>query len=504
MSNVQARTPDIAALAGAIGDSTMYERSISATPEASCFLGRRRGAKFLGVVSADPAVLDRFAGASAPATVNGQQSTLKTGDLSAANAAVLRELLPFLVPRTLGLALSAGCGDRLGLATPGHVRAFRRSSIAPILAQQSMRENARTGRTPQEVVDDAMWGVFQEGWREGFGADADHLKTTADIDLCAAAGYTFYTIDSSEHVDNEANTAPVPVLEHKISSVPWALLDTDWSDTKKRLGASVDLGTFRLTVAEHEWLRAAAKYGAVVGHAVKLYRHLRDVMSGRPFELEVSIDESETVTTLAEHVYIANELRRLGVVWVSLAPRYVGEFLKGVDYIGDLGEFERSFGSHLAVARTFGPYKLSLHSGSDKFSVYPIASRVAGTLIHLKTAGTSYLEALRAIAMLAPELFRDIAALARDRYAENRVSYHVTAEVARTPEPATLSDGDLPGLLDHFDARQILHVAFGSVLQDGRLRAALLDTLKANEEVHYDVLERHFAKHLAPFEAARA
>src|SRR6185369_2546290 len=137
-------------------------------------------------------------------------------------------------------------------------------------------------------------------------------------------------------------------------------------------------------------------------HTVKMYRHLETVMNGRPFVLEMSVDESETVTTLAEHIYIANELKRLGVRWVSLAPRYVGHFEKGVDYIGDLKGFAESFRNHLAVSRTFGPYKLSLHSGSDKFSIYPIAAEIAGSLVHLKTAGTSYLEALRAIAQINP------------------------------------------------------------------------------------------------------
>ena len=87
-----------------------------------------------------------------------------------------------------------------------------------------MRENARTGRTPQEVVDDAMWGIFQEGWREPWGADADHLKTTDDIDLCLAAGYTFYTVDPGDHVDNEAHTAPMEVLENKLHALPWDTL----------------------------------------------------------------------------------------------------------------------------------------------------------------------------------------------------------------------------------------------------------------------------------------
>ncbi|MCD6286339.1 MAG: hypothetical protein J7M39_10555, partial [Anaerolineae bacterium] len=96
----------------------------------------------------------------------GKQGDVFVAPLTAENAAALRERLSWLNPVPLGLATSAGTGDRLGSATPGHIRALRAvGGIAPILAQQSMRENARTGRTPQQVVDDACWGIFQEGWR---------------------------------------------------------------------------------------------------------------------------------------------------------------------------------------------------------------------------------------------------------------------------------------------------------------------------------------------------
>ena len=121
--------------------------------------------------------------------------TLVLGPLNATNLNALRDLLPWLRPRPLGTRTSAGFGDRLGLATPGHVRALRAAGgeLAPIFAQQSIREMERTGRSPQEVLDDAAWGVFAEGWKEGFGADADHLKTAEDIDACVAAGYTSAT-----------------------------------------------------------------------------------------------------------------------------------------------------------------------------------------------------------------------------------------------------------------------------------------------------------------------
>ena len=146
---------------------------------------------------------------------------------------------------------------------------------------------------------------------------------------------------------------------------------------------------------------------------------LISVAGNHPFELEASVDETEQPTSLLEHYYIASELKRLGVYWVSLAPRYVGRFEKGVDYIGDLALFEAEFSGHAAIARHFGGYKLSLHSGSDKFSIYPIANRLAEGRVHLKTAGTSYLEALRTVADVDPGFFRNIYQFARDRY-ENR------------------------------------------------------------------------------------
>jgi len=505
-------SPSLAARLSELSDLQVYPRSLAATDHKLFFLGRREGEKYLGILSqggpqgaTDSKSGCGFIGEAREVIVDGTAMKLMLGRTNAANAAALRGALPFLRPRTLGLRKSAGCGDRLGLATPGHIRAIRRSTMLPILAQQSIRENARTGRTPQEVMDDAMWAVFQEGWRDGFGADADHLKTTADIDSCAAAGFTFYTIDPGEHVDNEADTAPVESLRQKVASLPWGELETNWGALWRQLGARpIDLSRFVVSLSEEDLLRAAAKYGRVVAHTVKMYRHLERVMDGKPFELEMSVDETETVTTLAEHILIAHELNRLGVKWVSLAPRYVGAFEKGVDYIGDLVEFERSFAEHLAVARAFGPYKLSLHSGSDKFSIYPIVARLAGELVHLKTAGTSYLEALRAIAQINPSLFRQIVAFARERYSIDRASYHVSAQVEKMPEENALSDDKLATLLDDFHAREVLHVTFGSVLRHADLRELLFATLRSDEEVYYRMIETHFNKHFAPFDQATA
>jgi hypothetical protein len=465
------------------------------------------------------------AGATVPADFEGETSeqggkTLLLGPTSPRNAAALRRHLPWLQPRPLGLRTSAGMGDRLGLATAGHVQAVRAvgGEIAPIFAQQSIREMARTGRTPQQVMDDAMWGVFQEGWQAGAGADADHLKTTADIDACVAAGFTFFTIDPGEHVDGAADTDGVAALGRKYDALPWLSLETSAAALRAAyVGKRIAVEERAIVYDDETLLRAAVKYGRAVAHVAAMHRRLDEHRQARnprvgstsaaadPFELEVSVDETDTPTSHAEHLFIARELRRLGVRWVSLAPRYVGRFEKGVDYIGDLAAFEADFAGHAAIARAVGPYKLSLHSGSDKFSVYPIAARLTRGLVHLKTAGTSYLEALRTIAALDPAFFRELYAFARERYETDRASYHVSAQLSRAPAPDDVGQADLPALLDQFDAREILHVTFGSVLRwqnaDGSLRfhPRFMGLLTANGDAYAANVKAHFIRHLAPF-----
>jgi hypothetical protein len=426
---------------------------------------------------------------------------LLIGPLNAHNAAALRAQLPFLQPRPLGLSTSAGMGDRLGLATPGHVRAVRavQGGIAPIFAQQSIREMTRTGRTPQQVMDEATWGIFEEGWQGGVGADADHLKTPADIDACLAAGFTFFTIDPGAFVDNRAETAGLGELHELAEQLP----DELQPRRSGLLGKTFQIEDLTVRFDEATLWKAAVKYGGAIGHVAQMYRHLVKAAGQKPYELEVSVDETEQPTSHAEHIYIASELKRLSVAWVSLAPRYIGRFEKGVDYIGDLKAFEADLAGHAAIARQFGPYKLSLHSGSDKFSIYPAVMRQTGGLAHLKTAGTSYLEALRAIAALDPDLFIEIYTFARQRYETDKASYHVSARLENAPLPTEVKDP--PGLLEQFDAREILHVTFGSVLTDQnpdgswRFYDRFTGLLKANPEAYAANLERHFIKHLLPF-----
>ncbi len=423
--------------------------------------------------------------------------------LDAHNAARVRQVIGSLSPIPLGLRTSAGFGDRLGLATPGHVRALRRvrepadrNGIAPIFAQQSIREMDRTGRSALDVLDDATWGAFQAGWPDPVGADADHLKTPDDIDRTAACGYSLYTIDPGAFVDDEADTAEPDAIRQALETLPWEELATDLADLRRRYtGRQLELDDRSIPIDDEVLARAAVKYGRAIAHVGRMYRHL--LSKDAPFELEVSVDETETPTSHAEHAYIAGELSRLGVQWISLAPRFVGSFEKGVDYLGDLDTLLADLDGHAAIAQSFGPYKLSLHSGSDKFLVYPLIQEATQGLVHLKTAGTSYLEALRVVAQVDPGLFRAILSFARDHYERDRATYHVSATLSRVPAPSSLGDGDLEGLLDDFDARQVLHVTFGSAL--GVFRARLMQLLSTHEDAYAGALERHFVRHLAPF-----
>jgi hypothetical protein len=452
-----------------------------------------------------PAGAPLLAGFEGKATEHDAQ-TLLLGPRSARNLEALRRCLPWLRPRVLGLRTSAGFGDRLGLATPGQIRALRTvgGDIAPIFAQQSIREMTRTHRSPRQVVDDATWGAFAEGWREPFGADADHLKTRADIEQCLPIGYTFWTIDPGDEVDVSAETADADALRRRVEALPWRTLeDTPEAFQRRYIDATFDIQGEPLRMDETSALRAAAKYGRAVALTSDLHRLLRDRLGPDGWELEVAVDETEPVTTPLEHVYFATELRRLGVRWVSFAPRYPGEFEKGVDYAGDLHQLETYLAAHAAIARQLGPYKLSLHSGSDKFSVYEPAVRQTRGLVHLKTAGTSYVEALRTVATLNPDVFRAVYAFARETFPVARVGYHISARLERTPEPAEVAAAELPSLLDQTDARQVLHVTFGQVLTHARVAEPLLALLREHPDAYAATVERHFVRHLQPFATAR-
>lgn len=410
---------------------------------------------------------------------------------------------------TLGLAPSFGFGDRIGLATAGHVAAMQEAGdgIEPIYPQQSIREMTRTNRTAQQVMDEALTGMQKAGWTGRTGADADHLKTPADVDVTANAGFTFFTIDPSDGVDAHADDYSESVLREKFAAirdqVPW-FEQYNGSSVQLPNGTPVELN-------EEACLRAAVKYGTAINHAVDLADYIAQVRSrsNRDYEIELSVDETEQPTTLAEHYIIAHQCVTRGMKLVSLAPRFIGDFEKGVDFKGDLHALQASLNDHASVAELVGPYKLSLHSGSDKLSMYGALSRATRGRWHVKTAGTSYLEALRVVARHDERLFRRICDFGRSRYETDKATYHVSAVTADGPPAAEIDNVEeleriylemwadvTEGVGFTNPARQILHCTFGSTLTDPELGPAIRACLERHIDTYTAVLKEHFVRHL--------
>ena len=476
----------------AIGDGAYPESKVS-TGGATYWLERSSdGAKRLVAVAADESAFQDFTGSTE--SVGGEVRLV--APVTAENAVALRSALPWLTPSRFGLHTSAGFGDRLGLSTPGHVRALNAvgAAINPVFAQQSIREMGRCGRTPRNVLDDATWGAFQAGWTKPVGGDADHLEHLDDLDETAAAGFVFYTLDPKAEVDPEAEHADPAAVRQKVEALDWAGLDTDLATfSKSYVGHRIDLEHEAVELDEESVLRAMAKYGPSLSHAMAMYRRLME--KGIDCEVEFAVDETEFPTKPAEHVVVVSELKRLGMDFVSFAPRFVGRFEKGVEHIGDIEELRRDFEIHAELARALGPYKLSLHSGSDKYSTYPLIAEATKGMVHLKTAGTSWAEALRVIANNDPDLMRQILTLALESFEANRKSYHLSCDPSRIPTDPT--DDEVAALMGIVDSRQVLHVGYGAILEEfgPRMYAIWND----HEDEHYEIISEHFVKHLQPF-----
>ncbi|MGI6634295.1 MAG: tagaturonate epimerase family protein [Christensenellales bacterium] len=403
--------------------------------------------------------------------------------LDAQAAQFLRVEFPFTAPvPVLGRKCTIGLGDRLGLAAPGHIAAIRDYQATPVLVQQSLRELNLTGRTWQDILDAGTFMTFREGFTTGFGADGDHLKQPTDIKEVLSLGYTMVTLDCSEHIANDDGEDRVPA---------------DVAD--RYLGRTFSLDNGQSITLDRAQLASAVNiYGKALDFATDIWRTFWQEGAAKA-DFELSIDETTQPTTPQQHFFIANELTLRGVRMATMAPRFCGEFQKGINYIGDVAQFEREIDTHTAIARHFG-YKLSVHSGSDKFSIFPLVGKYTQGRYHLKTAGTSWLEAMRLIARLQPQLYRQVHAWAVEHVQEARAYYHVNLDMARVPGLMELTDGDLPGLFDQDDARQLIHITYGVILKNPALHQALYqawhDMDGKDSQPYADALRAHIGRHL--------
>lgn len=463
--------------------------SLHLTDDQLFFLAQEGGERFLVLVSSGDSG-DPFVGE----TLNLGSFRVKTAALTGENAKHLRSVLPWTGPQALGTqGISLGLGDRLGLASPGHLKAISGTEVRPILAQQSMRELELTNRTYGDVLDAATWAVFQAGFQAGYGADGDHLKKVEDIQMALDLGFSMITLDCSEHIDDGVSKLEDNEVEREYQKLPGVKRNEFEALYREQ---SYDLpGGITITMEPDHYQRMVLTYHQALDFMERVYGEVIAQVD-RPIDFEISIDEVATPTTPQDHFFVAHELKRRGIKVCSVAPRFCGHFEKGIDYIGDLEQFEADFAVHASLAEHFG-YKLSIHSGSDKFSVFPLIGKYAQkTGYHVKTAGTNWLEAVRVIAHEAPGLYRALHEKALESLDAARKYYHVSMDLAKVPDLSTLEDGGLPALLDQDDARQLLHITYGFMLRDPELKEEIYQVLHDHADRYEEFLITHIQRHL--------
>lgn len=416
------------------------------------------------------------------------------------SAEALWQLLPHLAPSALAsVDRTIGTGDRLGLAGHAHASAFTQRDAAPVLAQQSVRELRQTGRGYGDVLLAATLGALEAGYTGPWGFDGDHLKNMEEVEAALAAGCTMLTIDLSGILDLSATTATGSELERSWNRIPGALKER-WENTY--IGR-----THRLTAGVTVYTDPEATKQTLATFW-KAFRFLEDITeaigkSGRRVDLEVSVDETGLDTTIVQHFILVNELTRRGVMITSLAPKFVGEFQKGIDYQGELTALEENIAEHARLAEALGKYKLSIHSGSDKLSVFPLVEKVTRGSYHLKTSGTFWLEAVRTVAQVSPELFRSIFGIAWESFEEMQALYHVTSEKEDIVPLRERPTAEYQNYLGEPASRQLLHVAYGSVLKERELRRELLELLSRNRSVYLENIRAHTDRHLDALKVPR-
>ena len=402
---------------------------------------------------------------------------------------------------------SMGIGDRFGREGSAQLAAFlaareRGVTITPVW-NKSNREHSLIGTRPEDVRAEADAACAAGNWAGAHFVDADHIAL-GSVDKFLAVS-DFFTIDVADAIGVEAPDASIAACAADLTHLVGAL-------EVPGLGEPLDLSKSSL-------LQLARKYLTAVEEAGRVYRHIAERKDAHRFVTEVSFDEASTPQTPAELLFILAALARERVPVATVAPKFTGEFLKGIDYVGDVAKFSREFEDDLAVVafakRGLGlpeSLKLSIHSGSDKFSLYPIIQRAlarTGAGVHLKTAGTTWLEEVVGVAegggdglAFAKRLYREALA----RYDEMAKPYATVIAIDRgkLPSPDQVdawTSADFVAALAHDTAcprynlhvRQLVHISFRIAAEKQQQWLALLDAHRSTVErrVCHNILKRH-------------
>ena len=403
-----------------------------------------------------------------------------------------------------------GIGDRFAKQGEAQLSALRAAqdagvSISPVW-NKSFREHEIIHTEPPSVRKEADAAVAALGWAAPYFVDADHISLKTVDGFIASSD--FFTLDVADAIGQPSGAATLDAFvdRHPELCTP----------------VSIDGIEETLDLSEDRTRAIAAKYCFAVEEAGRIHRHIAEARGEGTFVTEVSMDETPEPQTPEELLVILAAVADERIPAQTIAPRFSGRFNKGVDYVGDASEFEREFRADLAVIRhaiaAFGPpdtLKLSVHSGSDKFSIYPCIARAirdADAGLHLKTAGTTWLEELIGLAEAGGaglEIAREIYRGALARYDELCGPYAdvIDIDAALLPAPETVESWDGPryaAALRHDQAcsdynpnfRQLLHVGYKVAAEMGD---RYLDALDCHSEtVAHHVRENLLDRHIKP------
>jgi hypothetical protein len=405
---------------------------------------------------------------------------------------------------------SIGTGDRFAHQAQAQLRACMQITrdgfpVVPVW-NKSNREHTFIGSEPASVLSAARAAVEALGWKQPWHVDADHIRMeTVDRFLPYS---DFFTIDVADSIGRKPVEGQVDTFIDRHPELVGELAIPGIADP------------IRTTRGEIE--AYAARFLQAADEAGRIFRHIESRKGVGQFIAEVSMDETDEPQTPPALAVILAALADQGVKVQTIAPKFTGRFNKGVDYVGDLGQFEREFNEDLAViawavARYGLPsnLKLSVHSGSDKFSLYPIIRRAlkrSGAGVHLKTAGTTWLEEMIGLAEAGGEGL----ALARETYLyalghvdELCAPYASVIDIdpTRLPAPEEVNGWDGERFAAalrhepddsrfHSGFRQLIHVSFKLAAKQGRRYLDLLDT--HSEIVGRNVTNNLYKRHLRP------
>lgn len=403
-----------------------------------------------------------------------------------------------------------GVGDRFAHQAKAQLRACmlaadQGADVVPVW-NKSHREHTTVGSQPPSVRTAADAAVKELGWRKSYFVDADHIRLETVDGFISSSD--FYTIDVADSIGQPAATNAV----------------TAFADRHRGLSGKLEIpgieAPFKISRADVE--RIAGKYLKAVQDAGAIYRHIAAAKGEGKFVTEVSMDETDSPQTPPELLVILAAIADEKIPVQTIAPKFTGRFNKGVDYVGDLAQFEKEFRDDLAVVafavRQFGlpsSLKLSVHSGSDKFSIYaPIRRALAssGAGLHIKTAGTTWLEEVIGLAEAGGEglqAAKDIYAKAFEKRDALCAPYAtvIDIDVSKLPSPRAVagwSSQEFVSALRHDQKcpafnpslRQLIHVGYKIAAQMGERYLRLLE--ECEPTIAKNVTENLYERHLKP------